>query len=358
MFYGLILDIGNSMTSFIKKWSIRLGVSLVMLFLLFVLLVMAIPNPPEPEKFTYGITFSKQFVEKLEMDWQEVYLAILGELGIKTIRLSAYWHEVEPEEGKFDFSDLDWQVAEAKKRNIGVMMAMGQKLPRWPECHYPNWLGKESDEEKRIPLNAPERLKLLNYIRTVIGHYKNENAISHWQIENEPFLHFGICPELDVTFFDKEVALVRELDTSRPLVISESGEFSTWFGAAKRADILGSTLYRVVWWKNTGYVRYPIPDWFYWKKTTLIKWLYPSLKDIIIIELQGEPWAHLQIYENTIEEMMQSMHPEQFKENLRYARATRFGTQYVWGAEWWYWMKEKQGNDFYWEYAKKVFADE
>ena len=195
-------------------------------------------------------------------------------------------------------------------------------------------------------------------MRAVVERYKNEASVTHWQIENEPFLPFGICPELNMEFFDREVALARSLDSSRPLVISESGEFSTWLGAARRADVVGSTLYRVVWWKSTGYFRYPIPDWFYWKKTVLVKWLNPGVDDIIIIELQGEPWAHLQIYENTIEEMMKSMPPEQFVENLRFARASRFGTQYVWGAEWWYWMKEKPSQPFYWDTAKKTFAGE
>ena len=237
------------------------------------------------------------------------------------------------------------------------MLAVGQKLPRWPECHYPAWFRKGDDEYRRA-LTQSEQEKLLGYIRTVVERYKNEPAITQWQIENEPFLPFGICPELNEEFFDREVALIRLLDSSRPLVISESGEFSTWLGAARRADIVGSTLYRVVWWKSTGYVHYPIPNWFYWKKIWLIKKLYPSVKDIIVIELQGEPWAHLQIYENTVEEMMKSMPPKQFVENLRFARASRFATQYVWGAEWWYCMKEKHSQPLYWDTAKNTFAGE
>jgi hypothetical protein len=86
-----------------------------------------------------------------------------------------------------------------------------------------------------------------------------------------------------------------------------------------------------------------------------VKMLHPALKDIIVIELQGEPWAHLQIYENTVAEMMKSMDHPQFKENLRYAAASRFGTQYVWGAEWWLWMKDKQNDPFYWDYAQSLF---
>ncbi len=341
----------------IKKIGVLFLAIVAALVLAFTIFLLAIPTPPKPEIFIYGITFSKPFTEKLGLDWKETYAAILDDLGIKNVRLVAYWSEVEPREGEFDFTELDWQISEARKRNIGVMLSVGQKLPRWPECHYPTWLQKDTDDKMRAGLDATEQEKLLRYLRVTLAHYKDESAITHWQIENEPFLPFGICPALDESFFGQEVALVRSLDPSRQLVISESGEFSTWLGAARKADVIGSTMYRVVWWQSTGYVRYPIPEWFYWKKTSLIKWLYPSVKDIIVIELQGEPWAHLQIYENTIEEMMKSMPPAQFIENLRYARATRFATQYVWGAEWWYWMETKHHIPFYWDYAKKTFSN-
>ncbi|MDO8558612.1 MAG: beta-galactosidase [bacterium] len=345
------------MKKFIKRILMTVLVVISGITLILTIFLTSVRNPQKPERFTYGITFSRPFTEKLGLDWKETYIAILDELNIKTIRLVAYWSEIEPREGNFDFEGLDWQISQAKKRNIGVMLAFGQKLPRWPECHYPAWLQKDTDEKMREGLDATEHEKLLRYLRATMEHYKDENAITHWQIENEPFLPFGICPVLNEDFFGQEVALVRSMEPSRSLVISESGEFSTWIGAARLADVIGSTLYRVVWWQSTGYVRYPIPEWFYWKKTILIKWLYPSVKDIVVIELQGEPWAHLQIYENTIEEMMKSMPPAQFIENLRYARDSRFATQYVWGAEWWYWMKTKHQVPFYWDYAGQIFKE-
>lgn len=333
---------------------LRITVFVIVIVIVVIAAVIAvIPHTPKPERFTYGITFSKEFTERLNLDWRMAYLTILNDLGITAIRLGAYWDELEPEEGRFTFDDLDWQINEAHRRGIGVMLAVGQKLPRWPECHYPAWF-REGDDAYRKPLDAHGQAKLLQYMTAVVERYREHPGVTHWQVENEPFLPFGICPPLDVEFFDRQVAQVRSLDPSRPVVISESGEFSTWLGAARRADVIGSTLYRVVWWKSTGYVRYPIPEWLYWKKIWLVERFYP-VQDIIIIELQAEPWAHLQIYENTIEEMMKSMHPAQFVENLRFARAARFGTQYVWGAEWWYWMKETQDQPFYWDYARGVF---
>jgi hypothetical protein len=316
--------------------------------------VLALPTPPQPERITYGVTFSKKISTQLNVDWKETYLAILNELKPANVRLGTYWPEIEGRQGIYDFTDIDWLVAQAKNRNIGVVLAVGQKLPRWPECQYPEWMGERIKDQTK-PLNDTEQNALLNYVSAVVEHFKNEPAVKYWQLENEPFLPFGICPPLNTPLLDKEVALLRSLDNTRRVIMTESGEFSTWLGAASRADIVGTSLYRIVWNKYFNYYHYPIPEWFYWKKVTLVKLLYPKVNDVVIIELQAEPWAHLQIYENTVDEMMKSMNPDQFVENFRYAKASRFATQYAWGAEWWYWMKTKQNNPFYWDAAKKIF---
>jgi hypothetical protein len=40
---------------------------------------------------------------------------------------------------------------------------------------------------------------------------------------------------------------------------------------------------------------------------------------------------------------------------IEYAEKTRFEYQYLWGGEWWYWLKEKHGVEEYWEYGQKLF---
>jgi len=47
---------------------------------------------------------------------------------------------------------------------------------------------------------------------------------------------------------------------------------------------------------------------------------------------------------------------DKFDEIIDFAKKTGFDEQYLWGAEWWYWMKT-QGNDEYWNHAKELFAD-
>lgn len=300
------------------------------------------------EKIDFGVTFSKIQAEELSLNWKEVYLAILDDLKIKKIRLIAYWPEVEPIERDFDFEDLDWQIEEAQKRRIEIILAVGRRLPRWPECHIPDWAGNLPEKEQQE--------KVLVVISEVIRHYKDSEAIKFWQVENEPFFEFfGNCPKLDRKFLGKEINLVRDLGGTRPIILTESGEFSTWIGAARRGDILGTTLYRRLWSKYFKfYFRYPIPAIFYQRKTALIKKFF-DIDKIIVIELQAEPWGPDQNWKISLEEQFKSMNPDEFREIIDYTKRAGFSEAYLWGAEWWYWLKEKYGDDSMWEEAKKLF---
>ncbi len=46
---------------------------------------------------------------------------------------------------------------------------------------------------------------------------------------------------------------------------------------------------------------------------------------------------------------------EQFKANIDFAKKTGLKEFYLWGSEWWYWMKKKQNRPAIWDQAKKIF---
>ena len=52
---------------------------------------------------------------------------------------------------------------------------------------------------------------------------------------------------------------------------------------------------------------------------------------------------------------MKTMNIDIFKENIDFAKQTGLDKFYLWGSEWWYWMKEEQGQVQIWEEAKKLF---
>ena len=292
----------------------------------------------------FGVTFSKKYAAEIGLDWHEVYLAILDDLKVKNIRLPIYWDEIEPAKDIFAYSDYDFMISEGAKRKVNFIINIGWRLPRWPECHAPAWTNGDSIS------TIQERD--LNMLAKTVNRYKDNPAILYWQVENEPFVDvFGICPKSDEAFFAKEVALVQSLD-KRPVIVSGPGELNMWRKESKYGDIFGTTLYRVVWNKFTGYVRYPIPSWFYGFKA----WLAGIPKDKrIIAELQAEPWVPQgKIIYLSSTESNYSFSLGQFKSNLQYALNTKFKKAYLWGVEWWYWQY-KYGDKSFWEFARTLF---
>jgi hypothetical protein len=83
--------------------------------------------------------------------------------------------------------------------------------------------------------------------------------------------------------------------------------------------------------------------------------LWYGKKESMLIELSAEPWLNAPIVETEVQMQMERMNAEKFEEILTYAKATRFTKQYLWGAEWWYWLKETQGDSTMWDRAKRVY---
>ena len=78
---------------------------------------------------------------------------------------------------------------------------------------------------------------------------------------------------------------------------------------------------------------------------------------VIITELQGEPWADRPLDQISLAEQFQTMNVEIFKDNIEFAQQTGFEQVYLWGAEWWYWLKQ-QGDPSFWDAAHSVFRNQ
>lgn len=300
------------------------------------------------KKPAYGVTFSKKYAVDLELDWRKTYLAILDDLKVSNVRLIAYWDEIEKEQGAFDFRDLDWQIGQAQNRGVTVILAVGRRAPRWPECHDPEWISKLA------PLAIQQQQ--LEFVKAVIERYRENQSIKHWQIENEPlFAWFGKCPKPSKKFLKQEVELVRSLDT-RAVIITDSGELNHWQGAAGMADILGITTYRIVWNKYLGFWDYFfVPPSVYHYKAEVTKFLHRDLDKVIVTELQMEPWTMNQrMVDLSLEDQQKSFTLERFKNNIVYIEKTGFREVYLWGVEYWYWLDQKDYSEI-WEEAKKLW---
>ncbi|HXK32084.1 MAG TPA: endo-1,4-beta-xylanase [Candidatus Paceibacterota bacterium] len=322
---------------------------LIILILLLVFACYLFVGKREPtQDIVWGANFSqKQAQYYLSSDWHETYLALIKDLNVKHLKLATYWNLIEPKKDNYFFEDLDWQVRVAEENKVQLLLVIGMKAPRWPECHLPEWAKTLSKEE--------QQQRILQLLENIVLRYKDSEAVWAWQVENEPFFPFGECRWVDTDFLKKEIELVKSLDSKRQVIITDSGEGSFWVASARLGDIVGTTWYKKVWFHQLGtYITYPFPPTFYARKAKIIEKLFH--KEVICVEMQAEPWGSTaSLQEVPLEEQEKTMNLSQFKKNIESIRKTGFRKVYLWGAEWWYWMKEKQNKPEIWEEAKKLF---
>jgi len=302
-----------------------------------------------PEDVQYGVTFSYRAVEDMGLNWQKAYGAMLDDLRARRLRIPVYWDDVEPKKGIVYYDAVDWQIDEAAKRNAQVILVIGQRVPRWPECHLPDWA--------RMADTATRENALLAHVRRTVERYKDSPTVTTWQVENEPFLPlFGECPKIDPELLDREIALVHKLDPSRPIMTTDSGELSLWYQVARRADVFGTSLYLKTYSRELQhYITYPHWAWLYRLKRNIVEAFIHPNPPMIISELQAEPWGPKPYYELTKVERERTMSIDDFHAIVSFARQTGFDTMYLWGVEYWYWEKEVNNQPAFWDYAKTLF---
>jgi hypothetical protein len=98
-----------------------------------------------------------------------------------------------------------------------------------------------------------------------------------------------------------------------------------------------------------------VPFWTYKIRAGFWNILYGK-RQPVIIELQSEPWTTKGIVNTSLDEQFKTMSLTKFNKLLSIAKSTGFSPQYLWGVEWWYYMKEKQGHGEYWEAAKELMS--
>lgn len=323
-------------------------IALVFLVLLILLVIfwriLFLIKPKPADQINYGITFSQKQAQYLNGDWKTNYLAILEDLKVKKIRLAAYWDLIEQKPGTYNFDDLDWQIDEAQKHGVRITLAIGRRVPRWPECHIPSWVEKLSEKD--------QEQVLLNYLNVIVAKYRSNSTLEMWQVENEPFLNmFGNCPKRSRSFTKEEVRLVKSIDPNHSVMTTDSGELATWLRNINLTDFLGTSVYRIVYNNRFGYINYGhfVPPIFYKMRAKIIG---KNTNQIIISELQAEPWPPSSLKNSDSNEKAKSMDEQKFVQNIEYAKSLGFSNIYLWGAEWWYWEKQN-GNSFYWDKFKE-----
>jgi hypothetical protein len=325
------------------------------------------------DELQIGTTFSPTQSEYLGLNWQDTYLAIL-QSGFDVVRLGTYWSQIEPKPDAYDFRTLDWQLDQARRLGVPVVLTVGVKAPRWPEYFIPEWVRehvpiKRGDNVARFEL---VRARALKFIRTVVTRYRDDPIIRCWQVENEPFDRSG--PDYwwsDREFVTEEVALVRALDTRRrPIVMTVATYPNGWlrFGARvfqptdplpdtmRLCDIVGFNIYPVVS-QQIGNLKL-----YFWTERTARQRYYAGLRDYArrngrsawIMELQAEPWepGHL-VY--TGDAPLPTANPELARQAFDEFHGLGFSTIFLWGAEYWHFRRVRHQDSGWWNMARGLF---
>lgn len=343
-------------TKLVKKF-FSLKIVVITIMLLFVISIIPVAyflkhRPVVHPDINYGITFSDKYATEIGLNWRETYIKILDELRPQNVRLVAYWDDVEREKDQYNYENVRWQIEEAQKRNVNVMLVVGRKVPRWPECFEPQWWKDTQDEDLK-------NHELFEFVKNTVTEMRQYSAIKFWQVENEPFFPFGNCnPLVTRDVLKQEIKIVRSLD-DRPIIIQDSGEGGFWYPTYSLGDYLAISMYRKIWYDFWGiffgkpiYFKYPLAHWTYKIKADITQ--VPADK-IKVTELQAEPWGPTINSELTEEQKNKTMSKNDFLDTISYAQKSGFQDLYFWGAEWWLWEKEVNGNPFYWDTASSLF---
>lgn len=308
---------------------------------------------PKEYKKEYGITWSSPYAWGLGLDPNEGLRQVLDDLGVRRFRIPAYWTDIEREQGRYDFTILEEQLDEIAKRDGRVTLAIGARLPRWPECWVPDW-AKLVDTRTRASVQ-------MMYVKATYERFKDHPTVAGWQVENESQLkQFVKCDGLTKELVVEELRYVRGEEAKRggqrrPVITTDSGELSAWLAFARETDGLGVSVYRSVTNPWLGIVRYWfIPPWAYSRKAALVQ---SFTGPIFISEFQMEPWSEMPLQNTKLEDQYKTLSIQYMRQNFTYAKRMSVPAVDFWGAEWWYWMKEKQGIPEFWDEARRFFAE-
>jgi len=301
--------------------------------------------------FTLGVTFIPSYATYLGLDAHQTYAAILDDLHVKHVRLVSYWSDIEPVQGQYDFSELDYEMDQATAHGAKVSLAIGLRQPRWPECHSPAWVDTTKPETTWEP--QPNM-----YLTPVVNHYKNNPALESYQLENEFYLNaFGQCHNFDRARLQRELALVKKLDAGHPIIMSRSNNYAGLSLRSPLPDVVGISLYRHVW---NGvplhrYLTYPFPSWYYAFLAGAEQ--ITTGKSSVIHELQTEPWPPngQTILDTSLAEQNKTFTAATLQSTVAFGKQTGMKDIDLWGVEYWYYRAQVLHDPSVWNAAETIF---
>lgn len=352
----------RNLTGSLKDWPKRFWrrswfhkIALVLLALIFLLVgsMYGIAewyiHSEQTKPLQLGVSFIPDYAQSLGVDPQQTMDALLT-IGVKQFRLVSYWSDMEQTPGQYDFSQLDWQFSKAEKAHAKIILTVGLRQPRWPECHMPDWAASEPESQWQPQLE--------NFMTAVVQRYQHSPSLQSYQLENEFFLQgFGACTNFDRSRLVSEYDLLKRLDAAHPVVVGRSNNALGFPAGQPQPDEFSISVYKRVWDAaiTHRYIEYPYPAWFYGFLAGTQRIF--NHRDMMIGELQAEAWPPngQTITQTSLAEQNKSLDAKRFKDRFGYAEATGMRSIDMWGAEYWYYRLSVLHDPSLWNVARQEF---
>ncbi|KAH7398111.1 putative glycosyl hydrolases family 35 [Cadophora sp. MPI-SDFR-AT-0126] len=122
----------------------------------------------------------------------------LKDMGINTVLGSVAWEDIEPEEGRFNFTELDGVIAGARAHGLHLTILWFGSFKNGRSSYAPTWV---KTNPKRFP-----RM----YIKNADGCFQNSGVLSIFHSE---------CVNADARAFSKLLQHLREIDSERTVIM-------------------------------------------------------------------------------------------------------------------------------------------
>jgi hypothetical protein len=351
------------------------GLASLVLFGIGSLAALLAPGAPRVDQAAMrtGFSFSQQQTEYMDLSYQQTYHGLM-QLGPSLVRLAAYWDKMEPAPGVYDFTTLDWLIANTPP-GTRVVLGLGMKAPRWPEFYLPAWLEQANDmpNHARVTDDPQLRAALPDFIQAVVERYRDSPAIAYWQVENEPLDPSGPRQwTIGSDVLAQETALVDRLDSQhRPVLLTTfvSTNPAHQFAATNpglmnrvqsllgMADVLGLDVYPVREHDILGKALiFRWPPFIWQQRLRSVQHAARTAgKPVWVTELQAEPWLLTQVV-YLQQPPNPGIVPAETEFLTQEIRADGFPTALFWGAEYWYMRMARFEDRSWWSAAQQLVA--
>ena len=190
-------------------------------------------------------------------------------------------------------------------------------------------------------------------VAAVVDYVAASPAIDAWQAENEPYVdsqRLGLLVAR-ARLRGGRVATIRAHDTrSRPVSINHAQHWvfdQRWRDALADSDVLAASLYPYRNHNMLG-IRYVVnivelgPLGSNYRLQGRLA--HQAGKQFWITELQAEPWTDSDARLISPQHPSPNLSPAKLRQNIDYGRRAGADRLYLWGAEWWLFQEERDGD--------------